>query len=363
VSTHEVKVYRIAEIEPHPNAHSLGLVRIEGFTAIVRLGDFKPGDLAAYIEPDYVVPDTEQFAFLQGKLRIRCKRLRGTWSQGLLIHAPSGAREGECVMERLGVTRYEPPMVGVRGPRGAGGLLGNDGTERPHASLTGLSAYDLENWRKHKNTLTPGERVYITEKLHGCNGRFSYRAGRMWVGSRNQWKRSGELTAVQRFLARVRRALVTVLPIIRRLWRPYPDLRAGNVWWRALKTNPWIEAFCRANQDCVLYGEVFGSVQDLKYGAKDGEVFFRAFDVLRGTKWVDAEEFARMLPAEHRVPVLFEGEYCPVKTEELSRLEKSTLADHLAEGIVIKPAAERWCDRVGRVALKLVSDRYLERAP
>jgi hypothetical protein len=71
MSTHEVRVHRINEIEKHPNADRLGLVRIDGFTAIVRLGDFKPGDLAAYIEPDYVVPDLEQFTFLKGKLRIR----------------------------------------------------------------------------------------------------------------------------------------------------------------------------------------------------------------------------------------------------------------------------------------------------
>jgi hypothetical protein len=55
-------------------------------------------------------------------------------------------------------------------------------------------------------------------------------------------------------------------------------------------------------------------------------------------------------------------EYCPLKTEELSRLERSTLAEHLAEGIVVKPAQERWDGRVGRIALKLVSDSYLERA-
>ena len=80
MSTHKVEVVSINEIERHPNADSLDLVRIYGFTAIVRLGQFKPGDLAVYIEPDYVVPDNEQFAFLKGKTRIRAMKLRGVWS-------------------------------------------------------------------------------------------------------------------------------------------------------------------------------------------------------------------------------------------------------------------------------------------
>ena len=40
----------------------------------------------------------------------------------------------------------------------------------------------------------------------------------------------------------------------------------------------------------MLYGEIFGRVQDLTYGAGDGEVWFRAFDVLR-YKFLDAREF------------------------------------------------------------------------
>ena len=221
MSTHRVDVIRIAEIVRHPNADSLGLVQIDGFTAIVRLGDFQPGDLAAYIEPDYVVPDTEQFAFLQGKTRIKAKRLRGVWSQGLLVKAPPGAKEGECVMKQLGITRYEPPMVGVR-RGGPGSNLGNNGAERPHHTLSSLTAYDLENWRRHNKALAPGEAVVITEKLHGANARMAWRGGRLWVGSRNQWKRSGEITRWQRLVAAFRAFMVALLPSIRRWWKPTP---------------------------------------------------------------------------------------------------------------------------------------------
>jgi RNA ligase (TIGR02306 family) len=355
VSTHKVEVIRIADIERHPNADRLGIVRVYGFTAIVALGEYKPGDLAVYIEPDYVVPDTEQFAFLQGKTRIRAKKLRGVWSQGLLIKAPTGAKEGDCVMQQLGITRYEPPMKGQRTAlHGKGGRTGTSTAEKPHATLAGIGVYDLENWRRHGVHLVPGEPVVITEKIHGCNARYAWRDGRMWCGSRTQWRKSGEQTWWHKFKTRLQRWW-------RKSNRPNQDIDMGNVWWRVLKTHPWIEAWCKANPDCVLYGEVFGDVQDLKYGAGENELFFRAFDVLRGGQWVDAIEFLTMLPAEHRVPVLHCGDYEPAMLEELSRGD-SKLAKQMSEGIVIRPVRERWDGRVGRIALKLVSDRYLERA-
>lgn len=357
MSTHEVRVVRIDAVEKHPNADRLGLVQIEGFTAIVRLEDFRPGDLGAYIEPDYVVPDTEEFAFLKGKFRIRSQKLRGVWSQGLLIPAPPGAKEGECVMEQLGITRYEPPMRADGRPQhGVGGGKGpNYYAEKPHASLAGISAYDLENWRKYRGVLQEGETVHITEKIHGCNARYAWRDGRMYVGSRNLWKRSPEPTRLEKLWQR-----------LKRWWRgskrPNVDMYAGNVWWRVLKTHPWIVEWCKAHPDCVLYGEVFGDVQDLKYGAQKGEAFFLAFDVLRNGKWVDAQDFVEMLSPAYRVPYLYIGPYNPEQAENLSRLTRSAIADHIAEGVVIKPATER-VGHCGRVALKLVSDLYLERAP
>jgi hypothetical protein len=112
----------------------------------------------------------------------------------------------------------------------------------------------------------------------------------------------------------------------------------------------------------VLYGEVFGQVQDLKYGAGRNEVFFRAFDVLTSVRtWIDAHALPLMLPESGLVPTVYDGHYDPVTVETLA-LADSKLASHPAEGVVIKPAAERTDPYLGRVALKLVSNRYLERA-
>jgi RNA ligase (TIGR02306 family) len=124
MSTHRVEVVKLGPVRKHPNADSLGLVDVWGYTCAVRIGEWKTGDLAAYIEPDYVVPDDERFAFLKGHRRIKPVRLRGQWSQGLLVRPPDGAVEGDDVMAALGVERYEPPE-----PRQLGARLGNPRTD------------------------------------------------------------------------------------------------------------------------------------------------------------------------------------------------------------------------------------------
>lgn len=317
MSTHKVEVVRLGPIEKHPNADTLGIVKIWGYTAIVRLGDFAEGDLVAYIEPDYVVPETPQFAFLKDR-RIRAKRLRGTWSQGLVTKAPEGAVEGDDVMERLGIARYEPPQH----------LSSGGDAEAPCASLSSVPKYDVESLRRYAHLISPDDLLVVTEKIHGANGRYAWREDRMWCGSRTQWKRSDPT----------------------------------SIWWKVLAANPWIETFCRARPTTILYGEVFGQVQDLKYGAKPGQVFFRAFDVLEHGRWWSYAEQEYALTTEQRVPDVGRGFFHLEDLERLSRAD-SKIAPHLAEGIVVRPWTERFSEELnGRVVLKLVSDRYLERA-
>jgi RNA ligase (TIGR02306 family) len=325
MSTHRVEVVRLGPIEKHPNADTLGIVRVWGYTAIVRLGDYAEGDLVAYIEPDYVVPETEAFAFLGGHRRIKARRLRGVWSQGLVISAPEGAVEGDDVMESLGIVRYEPPTSGRPGTHGVKGPP--IGVEAPHPTLAHLPKYDLENLRRYPDVFEPGEMVYASEKVHGANARFAWRDGRMWAGSRTHWR----------------------------------QLDLESWWTAALAEHGWIEDWCREHEDAVLYGEVFG-FQDLRYGVKPGAVHFLVFDAMRSDfTFATPAELAESFDARFRVPGSF-VEYDLARLEEMSRQDSVVCPGQVSEGIVVKPLAERFDRRVGRVALKLVSDRYLERA-
>lgn len=317
-STHRVEVVPV-ELQPHPNADTLSIVHVFGYQACVRTADWQGVSIGAYIPPDSICPDTPDFAFLGDHRRIKVKRLRGEISQGLLVPAPAGAQVGDDVAEILGVTHYEPPM-----PVSTGGEV-----ERPPSGYR--PAYDLESARRYGAVVfEPGEPLFVTEKIHGANGRFCWTEdGAFHCGSRTEWKRESE------------------------------DL----IWWRALHANSALKEFLTQNPDITVYGEVYGQVQDLKYGAKRGEIRLAVFDLLLRGRWLDpleARDFAPMLPW---VPTIAEN--FPFDLDGVFQLAEGPSlvpgADHCREGCVAKPIHERTHPAVGRVCLKVVGNDYLMR--
>lgn len=319
MSQHVVEVVPVA-LEPHPNADTLSIVRIFGYTVCVRTADWQGVSAGAYIPPDSVVPDTPPFAFLSGHRRIRAKKLRGTVSMGLLVPAPDGARIGDDVAEVLGVVHYEPAMLpGIRQ------------TEDAPAPSGYSPVYDVESLRRYAHLFEPGEPVWISEKIHGANARYVFRDGAMHAGSRTRWKKQDE----------------------------------RSIWWQALDATPELRAFCEVHEGVTVYGEVYGQVQDLKYGIESG-VRFVAFDLLASNGfWVNAED-AHGIATASGVP------WVPILRKDfpfdLAAIEKmangaSVLGRyHCREGVVVRPLVERNDDRLGRVHLKLVGTDYLERA-
>ena len=329
-SMHRVEVVSVV-LEPHPNADSLSIVRVYGYNVCVRARDWTAGGLGAYIPPDSLVDTTRpEFAFLarEGRTleRIRAVRLRGTMSQGLLIAAPDGSRIGDDVADCLGVTHYEPPVPMTMG-----------GENRPPPPGY-HPVYDLESWYRYKHLIVDREEVSITEKLHGCNARFLWVDGQFFVGSHRNWKQQDK----------------------------------KNLWWQAVEQNPWVEGWCRAHPGLTVYAEVYGQVQDLKYGHGRGEYSIAVFDVLQAGRWLerddsgvyvdDANAHAYARTAEYNlslVPEIYRGPYSENKMQTLiNGPSMIPNANHLREGVVIKPVMERTCPEIGRMALKAVSAEY-----
>jgi RNA ligase (TIGR02306 family) len=319
------------------------------------------------------------FSFLgAGHGRIKTRRFRGVWSQGLLLPVsdfsyvvPGGIpnwREGDDVMEALGITRYEPPEPEFRGKPGA--TTYGRGAEKGPEGETTFVKYELENYRRHSHLLPNDAPVVISEKIHGCNARYRWANGRLYAASRTQWKPPvlGDVSMLWAL-----RALLIVL------WnRLFPSFAASTpstyscVWWRAVEQNEWVERFCRERPHLELHGEVYGhKIQDIQYGAKPGQVFFRAFDVrdTRTDEWLSWNELQALhLPERCVVPHIV-AYAAPDRSllhkqsaEDWSSTvgQKSALYDGPGEGVVIKDARRMKCAE--RIALKFVSDAYLERA-
>ncbi len=342
MSTFTVPVVRIEKIEKHPNADTLSITEVEGCPVIFRTGDYQIGDLAVYVPIESVVPTTRpEFSFLAKKEgqtthRIKAAKLRGIFSMGLLVPAPKGADElnsiprsepGLDLAAWMGITKYVEPEKNMT-------LGGRREGRQPDSGTAPI--YDVESHRKYKHVYTDGEQVVVTEKIHGCNGRFVFRqqegeeAPRLFVGSRNFFNKESD----------------------------------QDVWWTVARKHNLAEKLSK-HQDVVLYGEVYGKVQDLKYGATDAEpVLFAAFDVYDKSKgrfldYADFKAFCASIEVP-TVPVLFEGPYSLEKVQELAQ-GQSALADQIKEGVVIKPVTNRWDYHLGRVMTKLVGEQYLLR--
>ena len=318
MSDHRIDVVSI-QLQPHIAADTLSIVQIWGYTCVVKTAEWLGVTQAAYVPPDYVLPDKPEYSFLQGHMRIRVRRFRGVMSQGLLLPAPPGAKIGDNVIEQLGIKRYEPPEPLT---------MGGDNEPAPEGIYP---VYDIESYNRWPLIFNPEEEVWTSEKLHGSSSRWVWQEDRMRVGSHRNWK------------------------------KPDPN----NLWWKALAQNAWIEPFCKAHPNWALYGEVFGQVQDLKYGHDRNKFSVAVFDIWDGAKWLDPHTMVAV-GREHGVAFVPEL-YCGPATESVLRQlangpSKVPGANHIREGIVIKPVMERSCPEIGRVILKLVSDEYLEKA-
>lgn len=313
MSTHECLVVPVV-MEAHPNADALSVVKVFGYTVCVRTEDWKGKSLGIYIPPDSICPKNEMFSFLGDKTRIKVKKLRGVISQGLLIPAPEDAKEGDDYFEKLGITHYDPPE-----PASTGG-------EVEHGPAGFYPKYDVESFNRYNMVIHNGEDVVVTEKLHGANSRFLYKEGRFWAGSRTEWKREN----------------------------------SENLWWKVLYNTPELQEWMKRHPELVVYGEVYGQVQDLKYGQNG--VKFAGFDILRGNEWLSWDEVLQIKEDLPWVPVLYEGPFNEEMIRSLAEGDSSIVgANHLREGVVVKPRVERTHMRLGRVLLKIVSNRYLER--
>lgn len=524
-------VVRLTNLSPHPDPETTSLEVTQvfgvegdensGIPVVVRKGEYRVGQLAVYTGIDSLVPtERARFAFLakdskvdkitgERIYRVKAKKLRGVYSEGLLTPARAFHRmfdvpghgeetdlgtdpfpehdngflkfsEGQDLTLQLGVRKYLPEceMDLVRGElavdsalhadlscglalyRGPGSTLldwltamlvrpGSNGwswmsrahvlraiksgyvqvwgcdapcattffnpdyelkegdsiryvvypaaslkLSRPGGSVANSDAvvcpladeipcYDLEPLRRHGDVFQDGEFVVVYEKIHGANGRAYHDGTRLWVGSRTQWK------------AR-------------------PENPENDLWWKAAARYKLEEKLAKV-PGLVFYFEVFGQVQDLKYGAKPGEVFIAVFDILitkpfgevfsvyrtaEGIgvdRWIpkDGGEVGQhpqdrlsitssevvasgvtFTPDQQgwlddlqtgvlcdvlelpQPPMLYRGPYDPEVVMPLRNGPSMwSMANNIREGFVIRPFWERR-DRFGRVVMKVVGEDY-----
>ena len=416
MSTHSVDVLKVEEISKHPNADALEIIKAYDYECIVKLGDFKIGDLFLFVHPDSLVDTMRpEFAFLapkansEGKVRIRSMKLRGYRSYGLVLKAPKGAKLGDNYWDKLGLEQYEPKLNNAIS-RMESNVVSGYQVKGPNITVP---SPDPENIKKLNNVIPEGEDVMYTAKIHGALFKASYQDGQFFVGSKNTWKmKPGTLAGHQpkskkekilnalfsilsfvgggmfglcllvilSMTSLVSVVLVTILFAIcvfgisklqkillsmqqdRRIFAPV------NSWWAGFEQNPWLGVWLKSNPNTIVFGEIYGpGVQGDKfhYGKEVGQYGIAIFDVYESGKFVDQIDLHHQerYTDLQKVPLLHQGLHDKALMKSLAELPESfNGCNHIREGLVVKPLTERRDGRMGRVVLKYISDQYLERS-
>ncbi|MEV8316849.1 RNA ligase (ATP) [Streptomyces sp. NPDC059900] len=346
----------VLTVHEHPDADALELAQVGLYRAVVAKGAYRTGDVALYIPEQSVLPaELIEELGLTGRLaggksdRVKAVRLRGELSQGIVcrpralaeVDLVRAAAQGTDFAERLGIVKWVPPIPPT---------MSGDVESAPDL----LPWVDIENIQRYPGIFSPGEPVAVTEKLHGSACLLTYVAGggegagedgRVYVSSKGFGSKSLALKE-----------------------------DARNLYWRAVHGHAVADAAAAlagrlGARRVGIFGEVYGDgVQDLAYGA-DGRretLGYAVFDVsaeIDGeVRWLDpADVLDGALPL---VPRLFEGPYDAGHVLELAsgRETVSGRGLHLREGVVIRPAAERYSPVTGgRAIAKAVSPAYLTR--
>ena len=390
MSSFECKVYKLT-ISEHPNADAIELAQVGDYRSIVKKGDFKTGDLGVYIPEAAVVPDwlLEEIGLtgkLAGKKRNRVKaiKLRGILSQGLIypvvrsvpekgisnaikVAGEIGSfhhhvvREGQDVMDILGITKYEPVI-----PTSMSGEVFN---------AFGMTLkFDIENIKKFPDVFEYCEEVSMTEKLHGTWCCFGYHPDNEFpiitskgLSDRGLAFKFNEVNMTKNLYVRMFNSISSDdgwLNILE-LFLESNDY-GGWDGWEACGDKPF-----------YILGEIFGAgIQDLTYGNLPTE--FRIFDIYVGepgkgiymnaprvrdvvndmnTISANAKVKITSVPELYRGP--FSKEFLANATDGIETA--SGTKAHMREGVVVRPVVERRDDEIGRVILKSVSEKYLLR--
>lgn len=353
MSTFAVTVEQI-EVLPHPGADRLELARVGEYRAVVEKGRYVTGDFALYIPEQAILPD-ELIAELgldnklagSNKNRVKAVRLRGEISQGIVCRPSSMDWNGDVTAllgidwaELLGIYKWEPPIpVHLAGEVDSCGEL--------------IRWPDIENIKRYPEIFTPGEEVYLTEKIHGTCCLITYVA-------------ESELFVVSS------KGLGGKNLVLKE--------NDNNVYWRAVKKYKLREKLaqlCREEgwSKVGLFGEVYGAgIQDLNYGVNTSMEGpgYAGFDIWRHSLVDGAAGFCNApdtlkfldrskIPA---VPAVYEGPWDYAFACSLAEVmeDVSGTESCIREGLVIRSATEEISAVTGgRKIAKLVSEQYLLR--
>ena len=336
-----VTVRAVDAIHPIPDADAIECAVVEGWTVVIKKGEFAVGDRCVFFEIDSFLPlSDERYAFLDKNaitwnerrgVRLRTIKLRGQISQGLILPlalfpeigaealADPQSRQHDWTLT-LGIDKWEAALPASLSGDIAGAFpsfIAKTDQERIQNLPELLSADD-------------GERFEVTVKLDGSSMTVFHRDGDTGVCGRN--------------------------------WRLHET--SNNSLWRTARQDRLLEALSALGRNIALQGELIGEGIQGNPEKLRGQQFhlFDVFDIDR-SDYCGVEERGAIVEA-------LRGHGAAVRTVPLLEtigLDRfgGSIAEVLAyaEGPSLNPATARegvvFKRLDGRLSFKAISNAYL----
>ena len=339
----------------HPNADSLDIVQIGGWQCVSKIGTFKTGDVALYLEIDSFVPIVGPFKFLENKAikwdgregaRIKTIKLRGELSQGLAL-PPSEFPEFDSAQAdpdfdwapMLGVVKWEKALPACLGGTARGNFpsfLRKTDQERIQNLWAGFGKKDETYIVSYEGDETG--HTYYAEKHHRYTKDTPYEVTTKLDGSSmTVYFKDGDFGVCSRNLDLVE--------------------TEGNTFWKVANNANLREKLTIQGMNIALQGELMGpGVQDNPEKLADHEFYlFDVFDINTGKYWTAADRvaLAHAMQIEH-VPVLGTMDFNFEMLEDaLAYAEGASLFADNREGVVWKSIENP------DFSFKVISNKYL----
>lgn len=348
-------IRRIGSLEPIEGRDRIELAHVDGWSVIVKKGEYEVGDLTVYCEPDTVLPERPEFEFLRDKkFKIKTMKMAGVISQGICFPMsilPYGVyKVRDDVTDLIGAKQNVDTMdIEKEIPKKSDGKTSWLKKKYYNSRFYKKKLAEQQEMKKFPSFIkkTDEERVqnipeiliwkdpmFVTEKVDGQSGTF--------------------------FLKRNHG--------IKSLFKPYeygvcsrniriPEPDKSSYWEVSKKYNlERVLASCLGDHEWVaLQGECVGpGIQGNKYGLDSYDVYFFNFITPDG-RW--SGESTYCLCQSHRlnyVPIVDVEYIMPDTVEEvLADAEgESELAEVEREGVVIR-------SQDGGISFKAVSRKFL----
>jgi RNA ligase (TIGR02306 family) len=338
-------IAKINEVKAIEGADNIEQAVIGGWNTIVKKGSHYEGQLVIVATTDAVIPVelSDKFGvtnYLRKGQRVRTVKLRGVYSECLVIPITPGHEvnysEGQDMMAKLGITKYEPPVKQIQ--LASGRKIKWRDNQNFHIY------YKFPNLKNVSGMFTEEDEVQITRKIHGTNARFGivkksklsfwdkvkkfFRIADAWIdyeyiyGSHNCEKGSDS----QGFYSTdVWRTIAEAYGIKERLWNQAKKYSVEDL-----------------GSGLVLYGEIYGAGIQKNYEYGLDTIKFVGFDITVNGKYLAPETTHLVTSCDLELPhveVLYDGVWNQEIQDQytFNNFIEGTKVPH--EGIVIKHAS------------------------